>query len=455
MPAFLDLATLFAAGRCNRSGRVSAATRDFHWADDSAPSTMSWKQCIEKGGCIYNFVQALRWFPVLVVVAAVSWGYYAYVYQLSIVSVDNWPQRIFYVLFFHIFLILFIVSYFQTIFTPPATPPPEFRFEGEALEEVMACKDDERRLQVVLQRYATMRKLPLRTKGYDGGVRFCEKCKCIKPDRKFDHHCPWVNNCVNFRNYKFFVLFLGYGFAFCLFVFFTDLPYFIDFWRSEFTGHSLKPGRFHLLFLVFVSGMFSISLAALFFYHLYLTARNRSTVESFRAPLIEGRFEKNAFNHGIKANYREIFGSKKALWLLPIYTSRGSGVDFELAFERISGFGRRNGAYKPPDEARPTNGSTSMTSAASPPSDVTVENGGGRRLGDGVRFERWTAAMARRRAQATSSGGVGSIGALRYSLLNQAEESAERLLDAEDNSLFTDEEEEEEVENREDVNLRV
>ncbi|VDO48996.1 unnamed protein product [Haemonchus placei] len=163
-------------------------------------------------------------------------------------------------------------------------------------------------------------------------IRYCAKCKCIKPDRahhcsicgqcvlKFDHHCPWVNNCVNFYNYKFFLLFLGYGFVFCIFVFFTDLPYFIQFWTRDYHERNLKTSKIHILFLVFVSGMFAISLSFLFFYHLYLTARNRTTVESFRAPMLEGGPDKRAFDHGIRANYREVFGYDRKLWLLPIFS---------------------------------------------------------------------------------------------------------------------------------------
>ncbi|KJH48320.1 DHHC zinc finger domain protein [Dictyocaulus viviparus] len=300
-----------------------------------------------------SLFQVFRWVPVLIILAAVGWGYYAYVVELCIKTLDNNIQRVLYLVFFHIVLLLFCASYYRTIFSTLRPPPSIFFLDKECLNELNTCDKDDQSEQAILSRYVLMHRIPVKTRDFSRGIRYCSKCKCIKPDRahhcsicghcilKFDHHCPWVNNCVNFYNYKFFLLFLGYGFLFCLFVFFTDLPYFIQFWMRDYQEHSIKASNFHLLFLVLISGMFAISLSCLFSYHLFLTARNRTTVESFRAPMLEEGPDKRAFDHGIRANYREVFGYDPRLWMLPIFSSGGDGSVFPIRQSGVYAFDNR------------------------------------------------------------------------------------------------------------------
>ncbi|VDM60930.1 unnamed protein product [Angiostrongylus costaricensis] len=297
---------------------------------------------------IFNSIEivAVRWIPVLIILAAIAWGYYAYVIELcisklsfimkntflSLETLESNVQRVLYLSFFHVLLLLFCASYYRTIFSRIKPPPSIFYPDKDCLNDLGSCERDEQLKQAVLARYVAIHRIPVRTRDFNKGIRYCPKCKCIKPDRahhcsicgqcilKFDHHCPWVNNCVSFYNYKFFLLFLGYGLIFCLFVFFTNLPYFIRFWIKDYQEHSFKVNNFHLLFLVFVSGMFATSLSFLLSYHLFLTARNRTTVESFRAPILEGGLDKRAFDHGIRANYREVFGYDRRLWFLPVFS---------------------------------------------------------------------------------------------------------------------------------------
>lgn len=203
-------------------------------------------------------------------------------------------------------------------------------------------------------------------------ARYCEKCVHIKPDRchhcsvcgvcvtKMDHHCPWVNNCVGFKNYKFFILFLGYAFIYCIFVAFTSLPYFIQFWKVPvmlaIKGHRNDISNFNFQFFFFTEWSFGhrqIPRSFSFFridnvfhfsrfpmglsylpciaqsvntrYVVFSTVYNEGWLittfsEAFRAPIFRSGPDKDGFNLGKYNNFVEVFGDRKSHWFLPIFT---------------------------------------------------------------------------------------------------------------------------------------
>lgn len=149
---------------------------------------------------------------------------------------------------------------------------------------------------------------------------------------------PWVNNCVCFNNYKFFILFLGYAFLYCFVIFAFSLRYFIDFFQD---GNAIGPGKFHVLFVFFVAAMFAISLVSLLSYHLYLVTKNRSTLESFRSPIFHHGPDKRGFSLGAYNNFVEVFGDDKKKWFLPVFSSLGDGISFPTRHALAAG----NGIY--------------------------------------------------------------------------------------------------------------
>ncbi|KOB72128.1 Palmitoyltransferase [Operophtera brumata] len=263
--------------------------------------------------------RVFKWLPVLLIVSIISWSYYAYVIQLCILTVQNTIQQCIYLVLYHILLVMFSWSYWKTVFAEIQPIPDKYKLPESELEKLLSAESEDAQ-RLILEGFA--KDLPLPDRAHHCSI--CHRCVL-----KMDHHCPWVNNCVCFHNYKFFMLFLGYALVYCLFVMSTCLPFFISFWRvyEEYThahcdlliakgsglsnkcmdlidgefGTVASMGRYHIVFAFFVSLMFAISLGSLFGYHCYLVANNRTTLGTF-------------------SNFKEVFGSSPKLWLVPIFT---------------------------------------------------------------------------------------------------------------------------------------
>uniref|UniRef100_A0AAX7VHU3 Palmitoyltransferase n=1 Tax=Astatotilapia calliptera TaxID=8154 RepID=A0AAX7VHU3_ASTCA len=267
--------------------------------------------------------RVFSWIPVLIITAVVLWSYYAYVFELCLFTITNTLEKVAYLLLFHVCFVMFSWTYWKSIFTPPASPCKKFQlsYSDKQRYEMEDRPDAQKQILVEIAK-----KLPIFTRAQSGAIRFCDRCQVLKPDRchhcsvcemcvlKMDHHCPWVNNCVGFSNYKFFLLFLAYSMMYCIFIAATVFQYFLKFWEVTFC-HSLFSG-FYLMFL--------------FGYHCWLVAKNRSTLEAFSAPVFANGPDKNGFNVGTRRNLEQVFGENRRLWFIPVFTSQGNGHYFAL-----------------------------------------------------------------------------------------------------------------------------
>ncbi|XP_075416798.1 palmitoyltransferase ZDHHC12 isoform X1 [Tenrec ecaudatus] len=149
---------------------------------------------------------------------------------------------------------------------------------------------------------------PLRT-------RHCQECgRCV---RRYDHHCPWMENCVGERNHPLFVAYLALQLAVLLWALslaWSGLRFFQP-WGQWLQSSGLLCATFLLLCLfAMVAGLLLAS-------HLYLVASNTTTWEfmaSHRIAYLRQRTS-NPFDRGLIRNLARFFcgwpsGSWETLW---------------------------------------------------------------------------------------------------------------------------------------------
>ncbi|KAL3818533.1 hypothetical protein ACJIZ3_004438 [Penstemon smallii] len=150
-------------------------------------------------------------------------------------------------------------------------------------------------------------------------VKYCETCKLYRPPRcshcsicdncveKFDHHCPWVGQCIGQRNYRFFFMFVFSSMLLCLYVHGFCWVYIKRIMDSEkssiWRAMAKTPASIVLIVYTFLALWF---VGGLSIFHLYLISTNQTTYENFRYQYSR---RANPYNKGIVNNFIEVFFS--------------------------------------------------------------------------------------------------------------------------------------------------
>lgn len=205
-------------------------------------------------------------------------------------------------------LFIFVMSsLFHTSFSDPGIIP-----RATAEEAIYT----EKQIEVPNSGNVPSYRPPPRTKeitvrGVTVKLKYCFTCKIFRPPRashcsicdncveRFDHHCPWVGNCVGKRNYRYFYLFIISLAFLCVFIFSCVIAHLVIYMNKEGKTFMVAIQKNPASVIEGVICFFSVwSILGLAGFHTYLTTSNQTTNEDIKGSFTARRGQANFNPYG-------------------------------------------------------------------------------------------------------------------------------------------------------------
>jgi palmitoyltransferase ZDHHC9/14/18 len=142
-------------------------------------------------------------------------------------------------------------------------------------------------------------------------TKYCKTCNIWRPPRGHhcrtcdncietqDHHCVWLNNCVGRRNYRYFFVFVASGTLIAMFLLGASLAHILLYKDQQHISFGQAIDHLRVPFAMFLYGILATPYpAALWGYHIFLTARGETTREYLNSHKFLPKDRHRPFNLG-------------------------------------------------------------------------------------------------------------------------------------------------------------